>query len=179
MKFGSITLGGRFGGYTIVDEPASKMPQDLASAVVEVTEDKDYTLNPLWYYGHQLVNGNNHMVVCEKVQDGEYHIVVAIINIPFNSAGGKGAKIVDVLQKADLYGSLKIAFEKDLVHLCGVGYKAIAYMGEKPVKGTNHYILCEANLMYPGSRPYPVITEINVFGSDANVTSIERLGGAG
>lgn len=179
MKFGEIKLGGRFGGYTIINEPANRLPQDLASAVYGVCEDKEYTLVPIHYYGTQLVNGMNHMLVCEKVQNDKYQIVVAIINIPPNSIGGKGAKLVAILDKADLYGALKTAFDGQLKNLCGVGYHPVAYMGEKVVKGVNHYILCEANLQYPGSRPYAVVVEINIFGSDANVTGIERLGGLG
>ena len=179
MKFGEIKLGGRFGGYTIINESADRLPQDLASAVVSVCEDKEYMLVPIWYWGTQLVNGLNHMLVCEKVQNSKYQIVVAIINIPPNSVGGKGAKLVALLDKADLYGALKTAFEGHLKNLCGVGYHPVAYMGEKMVKGVNHYILCEANLQYPGSRPYAAVVEINIFGSDANVTGIERLGGLG
>ena len=179
MKFGEITLGGRLGGYTIVNQSADKLPQDLASAVVGVCEDKDYMLVPIWYWGHQLVNGTNHMLVCEKVQGSNYSIVVAIINIPPGAVGGKGAKLVALLDHADLYGALKVAFDTDLKHLCGVGYKPLAYMGEKVVKGVNHYICCQADLQYPGARPYAVVIEINIFGSDANVTGIERLGGLG
>lgn len=179
MKFGEIKLGGRFGGYNIVNEPADKLPQDLASAIVEVCMDKDYRLVPIWYWGNQLVNGMNHMIVCEKVQGDKYSIVAAIINIPPNTVGGKGAKLVALLDHADLYGALKTAFENELRLLCGVGYKAIAYMGEKVVKGVNHYVLCQADLQYPGARPYAVVVELNIFGSDANVTGIERLGGLG
>ena len=179
MKFGEIKLGGRFGGYNIINESADKLPQDLASAVVSVCEDKEYMLVPIWYWGTQLVNGLNHMLVCEKVQNGKYQIVVAIINIPPNSVGGKGAKLVALLDKADLYGALKTAFDNEMKNLCGVAYHPVAYMGEKMVKGVNHYILCEANLQYPGSRPYAVVVEMNIFGSDANVTGIERLGGLG
>lgn len=181
MKFGEVKLGGRFGGYTIINEPADRLPQDLASAVVEVCDGKGYRLVPIWYYGTQLVNGLNHMLVCEKIRGDATccQIVVAIINIPPNSVGGKGAKLVALLDKADLYGALKTAFDGQLKNLCGVGYYPVAYMGEKMVKGVNHYILCEANLQYPGSRPYAVVVEINVFGSDANVTGIERLGGLG
>lgn len=179
MKFGEIKLGGRFGGYNIINEPADRLPQDLASAIVGVCMDKKYSLHPIHYYATQVVNGVNHMLVCEKAENGRYSIVVAIINIPPNSIGGQGATIVDLLEKADLYGALKTAFDGPLKNLCGVGYHPVAYMGEKVVKGVNHYILCEANLQYPGSRPYGVVAEINVFGSDANVTGIERLGGLG
>ena len=179
MKFGEITLGGRFGGWTIINEPADKLPQNVASAVVSVCDDKDYRLVPIHYYATQVVNGVNHMLVCEKIQNDTYQIVLAIINIPPNSIGGKDAKLADLVEKADLYGALKVAFEGQLKNLCGVGYHPVAYMGEKVVKGVNHYILCEADLQYPGSRPYPVVVEINVFGSDANVTGIERLSGLG
>ncbi|MBQ9408975.1 MAG: hypothetical protein IJU28_06260 [Clostridia bacterium] len=32
-KFGGVELGGAFGGYTIVDTSAAKLPQDAATAI--------------------------------------------------------------------------------------------------------------------------------------------------
>lgn len=175
MKFGEITLGGRFGGWKIINQPANKLPQPVASGLYEATSADDYVYTPIWYFGEQLVNGMNHLLICERIRDEESHIVIVIFNIPPNSVGGKGAKLVDVVQHADLYGALKVTFEEKLGNLCGVSYKPVGYLGEKVVKGINHYVLAEALLQYPGARPYPVVIEFNIFGSDANVTAIGSL----
>lgn len=179
MKFGEIKLGGKFGGYEIYNKSADKMPQDVASALPAVCNVNGWTYAPIWYWGTQLVNGVNHMLVCRRVKGDVNQIVLVVINIPFNSVGGAGASLVSVTEQADLYGELKEAFDTKLKDLCGVGYKPIAYMGEKLVKGVNHYILCQATIQYPHSTPYAAIAEINVFQEKGNVIGIERLGGLG
>lgn len=176
MKFGEIKLGGKCGGYEVYNKPADKMPQDLASALPAVCNVNGWVYAPIWYWGTQLVNGVNHMSICRRVKDDVDQIVVVVINIPFNSVGGKGASLVSVTEQADLYGELKEAFDTYMTDLCGVGYKPVAYMGEKLVKGVNHYILCQATIQYPNAIPYAAIIEINSFQGKAKATNIERLG---
>lgn len=173
MQFGNIKLGGRLGGFTIINQPADKLPQDLATAIPTLCPG--YV--PLWYMGTQLVNGVNHAVVCSRNNESE--IVMVIINIPPNSIGGKGASIVSILDSADLFGNLKDLFDEALNGLVGVTYKPIAFLGEQLVKGMNYFILTEAKVVYPDAKPYPAIVEINVFQNKATLLGIERLGGLG
>ena len=180
MKFGEIVLGGKFGGYEIINKSAEELPQDLASAFPDVLNKDGYIYTPVWYYGKQLVNGYNHMMVCNQFKGGLNKVAVAIINIPPGSVCGKGAKLVELALKANLYGDLNAAFEEVLAPphgLLGVGYKPVAYMGSKMTKGITHYVLCEADLMYPGSNVYPVVVAINFFNGIPTLAGIEPLGG--
>ena len=180
MKFGEITLGGRFGGYEIYNKSADRMPQDLATALPNVCNKDGWVYAPIWYWGTQLVNGVNHMLVCERVKDDIAQIVLVVINIPFNSVGGQGASLVSVTEQADLYGDLKKAFDNEMKALCGVGYKAVAFMGEQIVKGTNYYILVEGKVLYKDAlKPFAGIAEINLFNGEYALIGIERLGGLG
>lgn len=173
MKFGDVKLGGKLGGYTIVNQPADKLPQDLATAIPDLCPG----YIPLWYMGTQLVNGMNHAVVCSRNNASE--IVLVIINIPPNSVGGKGASVVSITDSADLFGTLGQIFTEALNGLVGVTYKPIAFLGEQVVKGVNYFILAEAKIVYPDAKPYPAIVEINVFQNKASLVGIERLGGLG
>ena len=66
-KFGEIELGGTLGGYEIINQPADKLPQDLASAISIVNSNPllGATYNPLWLWGKQPVRGENHYILCE------------------------------------------------------------------------------------------------------------------
>lgn len=46
---------------------------------------------------------------------------------------------------------------KGLEGLVGVNYVPVAYLGSQVVSGTNHAILCQATVVYPGANPYFVI----------------------
>ena len=50
-NFGGIELGGTFGGYEILNIPANKLPQDVASAMSAVNSNPllGATYNPIWY----------------------------------------------------------------------------------------------------------------------------------
>ena len=180
MRFGEITLGGKLGGYEIINKSAEELPQDLASAIPELLNKDGYTYTPIWYYGRQLVKGYNHMVACIQSKGGLNKVAVVIINIPPGSVGGKGAKVEEIALKANLYGDLNEAFEEVLAPpngLLGVTYKPVAYLGSKVTKGITHYILCEADTMYPGSNAYPVVLAISFFQGIPTLSGIEPLGG--
>ena len=50
--------------------------------------------------------------------------------------------------------------EKATFELLGVTYKPVAYLGSQVVAGTNHAILCQAQVVSPDARPYFVIVYV-------------------
>ena len=52
---------------------------------------------------------------------------------------------------------VKALLDKGMEGLVGVNYTPVAYLGSQVVSGTNHAILCQATVVYPGAAPYFVI----------------------
>lgn len=48
-------------------------------------------------------------------------------------------------------------FQEGMENLVGVNYVPIAYLGSQIVAGTNHCILCQATVVYPGASPAYVL----------------------
>ena len=182
-KFGNIELGEVFGGYEIVNQPADKLPQDLASAIGNINGGiLGATYQPLWYVGHQLVNGTNHFLICKEIRstkDQNTCIVGLVINIPPGKVGGEDAKVVEIIEEAKLLPEVQTAFDTAEKNLVGVGYKPVAYIGSQVVRGVNHYLICQARGIYPGAKPYAVIMCINVFETNVSIVGIAPLENAG
>ena len=178
-KFGEIELGGTFGGYEIINQPADKIPQDIASAIGVVNSNPilGATYNPLWLWGKQLVNGVNYLVIAEDIRitkNKDKSIVGLIINIPQGDGAskGEGAKVVRVIDNEKLREDVELAFAEVTKELKGMSYKPVMYIGKQTVRGENHYILCEAKVIYPGAQPYAVIVGINIFDNKSSVVGI-------
>lgn len=182
-KFGGVELGSTFGGYEIVNIPADKLPQDLASATAEINMNiLGATYNPLWYVGKQTVNGVNHLFIAEDIRATKSKnkaIVGLVINIPpgENAFKGNGAKIVKIIESEELPEEVQLAFETATKGLCGVGYKPIVYVGKQIARGINYYIVCEARGIYPDAEPYAVSLCLNVFEGNVSVVGIAPIGG--
>ena len=148
MKFGEIELGKTFGGYEIINQPTTKLPQDLASAISIVNSNQllGATYNPLWLWGKQLVNGVNYLFIAEDIRttkNKDKSIVGLIINIP----PGEGAKIVRVIESEKLSDEVEIAFDEVIKELCGVSYKPVAYFGKQIVRGEkSHFVRIKSYL---------------------------------
>ena len=178
-KFGEIELGGTFGGYEIVNIPAMKLPQDIASAVGVVNSIPllGATYNPIWYVGKQTVNGVNHLFIAEDIRatrSKDKSIVGLVINVPpgEGSIKGEGAKIARIIESEELPEDVRLAFETVVKGLVGVGYKPVMYIGKQAVRGENHYIVCEALGIYPGAEPYAVVLCVNIFEGKASLVGI-------
>ena len=52
-----------------------------------------------------------------------------------------------------LSDEVRALFEKAMEGLMGVDYVPVAYLGSQVVAGTNHAILCQATVVYPGAQP--------------------------
>ena len=48
---------------------------------------------------------------------------------------------------------IQALFDQAMEGLVGVGYVPVAYLGSQLVAGTNHAILCQATVVYPGALP--------------------------
>lgn len=183
MKFGEIELGKTFGGYEIINKHADKLPQDLASAIGIVNSNPllGATYNPLWLWGKQVVNGVNYFFIAEDIRttkNKDKSIVGLIINIPPGEGAikGEGAKIVRVIDGEKLPDTVELAFTEATKLLCGVSYKPVAYIGKQIVRGENHYILCEAKVIYPNAQPRAVVLGINIFEGKPSVACIIPIG---
>lgn len=179
MKLNGIEFGGRFGGHKIINQPADKMPQDLASAI-GVINSLNYgaTYEPIWYVSNQLVNGMNHVLICKELRstkDFDTMIVGLIVNIPPGSVDGKGAKIVEIIEEAKLDEEVRIAFNDARKQLLGNEYKAILHMGNQVVRGMNYYIVCQAKGNYSNAQPYAVMLVVNSFSGVNTVVAVERI----
>ena len=174
--FNGIELGELLGGYEIVNKPANELPQDLASAVGNINGGiLGATYQPIWYVGHQLVNGTNHLLICKEIRstkDKNTCIVGLVINI---STSGKDATVVEIIEEAKLSAEVQVAFLAAEKQLVGVGYKPLAYIGSQIVKGVNHYLICQAKGIYPNATPYAVVICINIFENQVSVVCITPL----
>lgn len=183
MKFGEIELGKIFGGYEIINQPANKLPQDLASAIGIVNSNPllGATYNPLWLWGKQLVNGVNYLLIAEDIRttkNKDKSIVGIIINIPPGEGAikGEGAKIARVIETEKLSEEVELAFTEVTKELKGMSYKPVMYLGKQIVRGENHYILCEAKVIYPDAQPRAVILGINIFEGKSSIVGIVPIG---
>ena len=180
-KFGGIELGGTLGGYEILGIPASKLPQDAASAIGVANSDiLGATFSPIFYVGKQLVNGVNHLFIAEEIRVTKAtskYIVGLVVNVPpgANADKGEGAKIVKIIQGENLAEEVQAAFDTVEKGLVGVGYEPIMYIGKQLVKGENHYIVCEAKTIYPGAEPYAAVMCINIFEGKASLVGVAPL----
>ena len=182
-KFGEIEIGGIFGGYEIINKAGNNLPQDVASAVGIVNSGiLGATYQPIFYVGKQLANGENHFLICEEIRSTKSRgkmIVGLIINIPpgEGSIRGEGAKVVNIIEEADLSPEIQAAFDTAEKQLVGVSYKPIAYVGSQVVRGANHYFICEAKGIYPGAEPYAALVAVNVFEGNASIVGILPIKG--
>jgi len=182
MKLGGIKFADVFGGYELVNIPASRIPQDAATAVFGAINSGilGATYTPLWYVGSQLVKGKNHFFIAQEVRataKKDTCIVGLVINVPPSekAAQGAGAKVVRIIEEADLPEDLQCVFSTAMQGLVGVGYKPLFYVGSQIVKGVNYYFICQAKGIYPGAEPYAVVVCINVFENTKSIVSIERI----
>lgn len=186
MKFGEFSIGGKLGGWNIVNVPATSLPEALESAVTDLFGGKKLGASyvPIWYVGTQLVNGTNHMLICKQtkqVKDAETHIVAVVINIPAGDVRGEKASIVEVINDAELIEgttpdmNLLENFKKATEKLLGVDYTPVLFLGQQVVRGTNYSFVAEAKTVRPNAEPYAVVMTINVFQEEALVIRIEPL----
>lgn len=176
---GGFKLGGELGGIKIVNTDCRKLPQRAASAMGMINEKAMFgaTYDPLWYIGEQLVNGTNYMFVCRQVKstrNANTSICIVVINVPTDGSN-KEPTIFRVIEEADMSQELHCLFRTATFN-CGIGYKPLIHIGSQVVAGENNFFIAEANIMYPGSIPYPVLIQIRTFMGVNIVEKIKKLG---
>ena len=178
MNFGGIELDQKLGGYEIVNKPATSLPQDVATAMGKINEGLlGASYLPIWYVGHQVVNGMNHLLICQQVKttkNADQAVVALTLNIPAGNFGDQ-ATVVDITEETNLSEDLQYAFDMAVRPLVGVVYKPLAFVGKQVVKGVNLYFICSARRVYPGSKPYAAMVCVNQFEGAFVVVSIEPL----
>lgn len=181
FAFGGITTSGTFGGWTLVDSDANRLPQDLASAIGVVFADDNEKVVPIYYYGYQLVNGLNHCLILKRIRNRngktKLDYVTAVINIPPKVEGYKEAKLVskEVANETILSNETQKAFDAKVKPLVGVEYTPLLEIGTQVVKGVNYHIICQALVQYPDAVPYAVRIVINQFGENYHIEEIKRI----
>lgn len=178
MNFDAITLDQKFGGYELVNKPATSLPQDVATAVAGLGEKIIGAIYiPLWYVGKQLVNGMNHMLICRQIRatkDQDQYIVSVVLNIP-NGSHGEEFNIVEITEEAKLDQDMQYAFDMAVRSMVGAIYKPLAYIGKQVVKGVNYYFICSTKRVYPNATPYATVVGVNYFDGAYMVVSVEPL----
>lgn len=176
-KHGGISLGGQLGGWEIINIPASKLPQELASAVTALNDGSHLgvTFIPLWYLAKQVVNGINYLMICREIratQNQDSYIVGVVLNVPPANSEGKEPSIVEIIEDAEMPDDVEEIFNTAFEGYCGVSYRPIIYVGKQVVKGINYHFICEATPIYPGAVSYPALVTINQFQDNISIVSI-------
>lgn len=165
--FGGITLGGSFGNLQPVFKPlGTSMPQDIASALVEVEEGFVGSSfgTPIMLLTSQLVNGINYSILIERtkvIKDPVKDVVILTINIPFMYTG-KGASIVKIISadEPDVPEAIQALFNQATSKLLGSTHKSIAFLGTQQVAGTLYYLITTSQTTRPGSRVTANLTKL-------------------
>ncbi len=177
--FGSITFGEQLGSYELVNIPATKLPQDAASAMAAINSSiLGATYVPIWFVGKQLVNGYNYLFLCREIRstkDRTPSIVGVVVNVPPTVSAEKSYKIVEIIEEVVLQPEIQMAFDTATKFLTGVNYKPIIYIGKQLVHGTNYHIICQAKGIFPNSTPYPVVLTVNVNEQSTSVVAITPI----
>ena len=179
-KLGGLELNPALGGLEIINQPATSVPQDLATAFGEINEGLlGATYVPIWVVGKQVVNGVNYYVIAKEIRatkDKDTLIVTMVINIPPVQSDGtqEKASVVKIVEEADLPTELELVFKAG-TNVCGVSYTPLAYIGKQVVKGINYYFIAQAKVIYPGAEPYAAFVCINVFEGNATLQYVTPI----
>ena len=186
MNFGGIELGGKLGGWTIINHSATSLPQDLASVNFKNIGAR---FEPIWLVASQLVNGTNYLLICKSTAsdlNATQSIVGLIVNIPPGDIDGSHARIVEVIEDNELVEGtnpsdnvkqyLDSILKPNGEIICGVGIRYILYMGHKITKGINHIVFAERRMATLNAVPEAMVIEFNVFDGKASLYRMETIG---
>ena len=165
---GGITLGGKYGGYELINEPIiSRMPQALATGFYQAQEGfVGSSFDPIYLVGKQVVNGINYFVIAKQtliLAKPIKRIVGLIINIPPVNSEDKRARIVDVVttEEPRIPEELKGKISEGLKGLVGATHKPVAFIGSQVVKGTDSYVVAESTPVVPNAEPKATLIIVN------------------
>lgn len=182
--FGSIENAKLLAGWTLVLEPATRMPQEVATAFQDLYgENVGCKYTPEYYVGKQLVNGTNHKLITKRkkmVSGGKTIIDFSVVtfNIPIGSVGGKGATKLPETDATDfiMRDEIEVGFKKAAAEYTGVALKPILELGQQVVKGISYHFVCEANVNNAiNVEPYLVRAAVTNFQDTWVISEVERL----
>ncbi len=178
MRLGSIEMESNLGGYEMICAPTSSLPQDAATAVSAVNGGLlGATYLPLLYVGRQIVNGVNHLFIAREVRTTKkqrQEIVALVVNVPAGD-DGEEARVINIIEEAELPAEVQNAFQSAISGIIGVEYKPLVYVGSQVVKGINHYVICSAQVIRPGAEPAAVLVGTNSFQGVSSIACVENL----
>ena len=180
---GNITNAKLLNGWNLILKSAEQLPQGLASAFFTLYGEKlGATYVPVYYVGTQIVNGVNHKLIaeCTKLVSGGKKVkdfVIVTINIPPNSIGGKGAKVVSEENATDfvLRDDIEAGFKKAMADFVGAKHTPILEIGEQVVKGINYHFICQSQAVYPDAEPFLTRVVVNNFQDYWTIVEIEKI----
>ena len=183
MMCGSIQNSKLLGGWNLKMRKADRLPQDIASGFYEAIGTKlgvQYT--PVYWVADQIVNGKNIKMAAKRstlVSGGAQVInyVIVTFNIPANSVGGKGSKLISEESATDfvLRDEIEKGVKKALKEFTGTGNEPLMEIGSQVVKGVNYHFLCESKATYVNAEPYLTRVAINNFQDNWCIVEIEKL----
>lgn len=177
---GSVTLGGELGGWTLINQSANRLPQDVASGFSNAQEGLvGASYNAIFYVARQLVNGFNHLIIAEETRttkNADKRIVAIVLHIPMGDIGGKNAKFINIVSadEATIPEDVLTLFNASTKKLIGAVHKPVVYIGSQLVKGINYYVVCETNTSTLKARPYATVATLNVFNGKTTI-KFDRL----
>ena len=178
-----ITNAKLLSGWTLTLTEGSTLPQDVATAFYDLYEKFGAMYKPVYYVGHQLVNGTNHKIIAERnrlISGGAMirEFAVITINIPIGSVGGKGATKVsendstNFILRDEIEKGIKIAIGKEN----GINYKPILELGTQGKEDVTEYVfICESTIADNAAASYLTCVTISNQNDDWNIVEIERL----
>lgn len=179
-KLGGILSGGQFGGWEVIDNDASGLPQDLASGFGLVTEKLlGATYTPIKVLAKQLVNGYNYLTLAEKTvvsNKPEKSVVAMIINIPAGDIKGEKAGLVKIIEPEELEPEIQDGFEQVVGQIVGVNYRPIIVLGTQVVKGINYYVICEGKTLTATPDVFAAEVVLNLFEGKWSLAKFDRIG---
>ena len=86
------------GGWVIAKMQPATLPEEVQSAFSQVTSSMvGATYVPVLYCGYQVVQGTNHMIICEQTlaaQGAPKHLIKMVINIFQHNASIVGIETI-------------------------------------------------------------------------------------
>lgn len=160
------------GGWTLTEQDAVKLPEEVQQAFSKVTQGEKDGLTPVALVAHQVVAGTNDMILCKS--GSEYRMIVIYRNLQGNAelTGNQPFLLTDYTRNGGeavaeqlaggwyaaedtavlpLPEDAKTALEKAKEGFVGSNIEPMALLGTQLVAGTNYAILCRVTPVVPNA----------------------------
>ena len=185
------------GGWTIAEQDAVVLPEEIQAAFDKVAVDENKDLVPVALVAQQVVSGTNDMILCKN--GDEYSMIVIYrdldgnaelrTTVPFNLADyTQGESVVNIEPLAGGWAAheeiaaialpeeAKAAMEKALEGFVGSNVEPLALLGTQVVSGTNYAVLCKVTPVVPDAvSKVQVVTVYADLDGNATITSFSPI----